>query len=159
LSLRCILGALVLQWPLGWLSDIIDRRLVIIGSGILSTAATGVAAITVPDGTSQLLFAFTFMYGGTMIPLYALSVAHVNDNIDSQELVAAASGLVMVYGVGASIGPFAASLVVSRVGPGGLFPAACRGRGDQARVRRRTKDKSCRIANARASRRPESRSA
>jgi MFS family permease len=116
-----ILGALVLQWPLGWLSDLIDRRLVIIGSGILSTATTGVAAISVPEGTSQLLFAFMFVYGGTMIPLYALSVAHVNDNIDSQELVAAASGLVMVYGVGASIGPFAASQIISRVGPEGLF--------------------------------------
>lgn len=99
-----ILGALVLQWPLGWLSDIIDRRLVIIGSAILSTAATGIAAITVSEGTSQHLFAFMFAYGGTMIPLYALSVAHVNDNIDSQRKSKGIAGIVIRRGAGRGCG-------------------------------------------------------
>lgn len=114
-------GGLVLQWPLGWLSDLIDRRLVMIGAASLGMVAAGSAAVMVPEAPVHILVGLVFVYGGMMLPLYALSVAHLNDRINPQQLVPAASTLVMVYGAGAAIGPLAASQVMSRVGAEGLF--------------------------------------
>lgn len=116
-----IAGALALQWPLGWLSDLIDRRLVILGCTLLSLVGLSLAALGEPGEPLRPLLGIMFVVGGTLFPVYAIAVAHVNDQIEPNELVAAASGLVMVYGIGAAAGPFAASLVMARVGPSGLF--------------------------------------
>jgi MFS family permease len=55
------------------------------------------------------------------MPVYSLCVAHANDQIERDDLIAVASGLILVYGVGSVAGPFAASLLMGRLGPAGLF--------------------------------------
>jgi MFS family permease len=116
-----ILGALVFQWPLGWLSDVVDRRHVIVALAGTGAIVAGAVAITGPTISLAQLLGLTFLYGGMTMPLYALSIAHVNDYVDPRELVATASGLVLVYGGGAVIGPFGASLVMAQLGADGLF--------------------------------------
>lgn len=113
-------GALVVQWPLGWLSDRLDRRLVIVGTCLLGGGVALVLAWMVDRGLPVLL-GLSFAFGGFSITVYSICVAHVNDNIEQEELVAAASGLILVYGVGSISGPFAASLLMERLGPPGLF--------------------------------------
>ena len=116
-------GALVLQWPLGWLSDHAPRRLVIAGAA-LAAAAAAAGFVAVGSTGLPVLLALGFLFGGFGIPLYTLCVAHANDRLQASEMLAAARGLLLLNGLGAAIGPFMASLSMSRFGPSGLFAHA-----------------------------------
>jgi MFS family permease len=116
-------GALVLQWPLGWLSDHAPRRLVIAGAALASAAAAAGFVVAGAAGLPVLL-ALGFLFGGFGIPLYTLCVAHANDRLQASEMLAAARGLLLLNGLGAAIGPFMASISMSRYGPPGLFAHA-----------------------------------
>lgn len=116
-------GALVLQWPLGWLSDHAPRRLVIAGAA-LAAAAAAAGFVAVGSTGLPVLLALGFLFGGFGIPLYTLCVAHANDRLQASEMLAAARGLLLLNGLGAAIEPFMASLSMSRFGPSGLFAHA-----------------------------------
>jgi MFS family permease len=115
-----LIGALVLQWPLGYLSDRIDRRWVILG--LCSGAAfVGVALVWSIEQPLWFLLVLSFLFGGLCIPAYSICVAEANDRIGEEDLVAAASSMILVYGAGSIAGPFLAGLLMAEVGPGGLF--------------------------------------
>ena len=114
------LGALVMQWPLGWISDLVGRRRVMFATCLLAGAAS-LALGMGPEPSRMVLYALAFGFGAFSTPMYSLVVAHMNDLVRREELIAAASGLILIYGVGAALGPFAASLAMARLGPGGLF--------------------------------------
>ncbi len=116
-----LIGALAFQWPLGWLSDLMDRRLIILGSSMAGAVVSGLFAATLASGGEFSTILLAFLLGGTLMPLYSICLAEVNDRIDESELIAAASAFVLVYGVGSAVGPFAASLVMGQIGPPGLF--------------------------------------
>jgi MFS family permease len=113
-------GALALQWPLGILSDHVGRRPVMLASSLAAGAAS-LGLTFAAQESLPLLFALSFLFGGFSVPMYSLAVAHVNDHIEADELIGAASSLVLLYGAGAAIGPLAASLAMGRLGPPGLF--------------------------------------
>ncbi len=115
-----IAGGVVLQWPIGRLSDSIDRRGVLAGTSALAAVAALLAALTHGLGTGWL-YTCAFLVGGLIFPIYALSVAHLNDRIDSSEALEASRGILLVYGVGAFLGPLFTGLVMSMTGAGGLF--------------------------------------
>jgi MFS family permease len=98
-----ILGGVLLQWPLGRLSDSFDRRRVIV------------------DGAGWALFGATALFGGFAFALYPLCVGHMNDHLQRQDRVAASGGLVLAYSAGATAGPLAASATMSALGASGLF--------------------------------------
>lgn len=113
------IGALALQWPLGWLSDHRDRRLaILLAAGVGAAAAGGLALY---QGGRGGLFGLAFLIGAFVMPLYSLSLAMVNDQLTPGEMVQAASALIVFYGVGSALGPYTASLAMSRLGPRGLF--------------------------------------
>ena len=115
-----ILGGALLQWPLGRLSDRYDRRKIITGVAFLG-AMMGVlmslASTTYPGGLMPLAIAF----GASAMTLYSLSVAHVNDFADTEDFVKISGGLLMIFGVGAIIGPLLASAVMEAMGYWFLF--------------------------------------
>lgn len=115
-----ILGGMALQWPVGWLSDRFDRRIVLIAA---AAAVAVVSALIVfpPTDHRSWLFVVGFALGGVLFPLYSLSVAHTNDRLDKADLIAATSGLLRIYGLGALVAPFVASEVMRLLGPVGLF--------------------------------------
>lgn len=115
-----LFGALVLQWPLGWLSDRHPRRLVIAGASLAAALAGSGLALCTGAGLTVLL-PLGFLFGGFGIPLYTLCVAHANDRLMADETLAAARSLLLLNGIGAAFGPFAASLAMIWFGPGGLF--------------------------------------
>jgi MFS family permease len=119
MSTAVIAGAIG-QWPLGLLSDKMDRRRVILAI-CLGAAVAGVALSLFDGLTPTLLLAAAFGYGLFAFPLYAISVAHANDFANPNDYVEVASGLLLVYAVGAVIGPIVASICMRYVGPGGLF--------------------------------------
>lgn len=116
-----LIGALVLQWPLGWLSDKADRRLIILCSSLAGLLAALLLGLLLSSAAQIVAVVLSFVLGGTLLPLYSVCLAEVNDRIDEGELIAAASGFVLVYGVGSAAGPFAASVTMGWVGPSGLF--------------------------------------
>ncbi|RKF13532.1 MFS transporter [Roseovarius spongiae] len=116
-----LVGALVFQWPLGWLSDLMDRRLIIFGSSVAGLVVSLLFAGQLGAESEFSVILLAFLLGGTLMPLYSICLAEVNDRIEESELIAAASAFVLVYGVGSAVGPFSASLVMGQVGPAGLF--------------------------------------
>ncbi len=115
-----LIGGLVLQWPIGRLSDRFDRRKMIAVMALATVAVSiGMMSLEVGDRTSLLIAAVLF--GGAVYLLYPLSVTHANDFIPPEELVSASGGLLMAYSVGAVIGPLLASGAMSLMGPNGLF--------------------------------------
>ena len=113
------LGTLFFQWPLGWLSDKRGRRSAIFLS---SSGALFISIIIISaDIKGPLLFLLFFLFGGGGMPLYSLAVALMNDRLKTEEMVQAAGTLILFYGVGAASGPIISGMVMSKVGPQGLF--------------------------------------
>lgn len=105
-----VVGGAILQWPLGALSDRIDRRFVIILSATIGTAmAISISLFPTLDG--GWLLALGAAYGAGALPLYALVVAHANDHAKPEEMVKVSSGLLLTFGAGAVVGPLIASFV------------------------------------------------
>lgn len=119
MSIAVISGALG-QWPLGRLSDRIDRRHVL-GISCAGAALAGIGLALIPDDMFLTTLALGALFGAFAFPVYSLTVAHANDFAVEGEYVETASGLLLVYGVGASLGPFIASSVMTFLGVGGLF--------------------------------------
>jgi MFS family permease len=118
-----IFGGVLLQWPLGRLSDTFDRRRVIVGTlAALTLVSTAIPAL-VALGEVALL-AGAALFGGFAFALYPLCVAHTNDHLAREERVAASGGLVLAYSAGATAGPIAASATMSALGAIGLFAFA-----------------------------------
>jgi MFS family permease len=108
------LGGFVMAWPLGWLSDRLDRRLVIIGAAVTASATLAILMRLVPDeATRWLLYLCAGIIGGTIIPTYSVVMADVNDSVGEREFVAASGGLLITQGVGATVGPLLAGLAMA----------------------------------------------
>jgi Arabinose efflux permease len=114
-----ILGGVALQWPLGRLSDRHDRRRVIVGS--FAMAALVSFALSLISGSGPLLMGLGALFGGLSFALYPLCVAHCNDRLLETERVAASGRLVLLYSIGAALGPILAAGFMTMAGTGGLF--------------------------------------
>lgn len=116
-----ILGGLILQWPIGRLSDSISRRLMIAIVAVLLAAVSAAIVVAANHQSQVALWPLAIGFGGAAFTLYPLSVAHANDWIGPDDMVAASGGLLLAYGAGATAGPLIASIVMWRIGPSGLF--------------------------------------
>ncbi len=108
-------GALVLQYPIGWLSDQIDRRKLIFGAATLGAAFCGMGWVA-GNGLWPLMAA-AFFAGGVTTPLYALFLAYTNDFLSTEDMPAASGGLVFTFGLGAIVGPLVTGWAMEGLGP------------------------------------------
>jgi MFS family permease len=108
-------GALVLQYPIGWLSDRMDRRKLIFGAASLGAASCVVGWLT--GGGLLPLLGAAFMAGGVTTPLYALLLAYTNDTLSADDMPAASGGLVFTFGLGAIAGPLVAGWAMQVLDP------------------------------------------
>ena len=132
LFLITIAGALT-QWPIGYLSDLYDRRNIIIITTITSAIFCALIFIVSVDalqlmylatewGTSKLMFfIFITIYAGASLSLYPLNLAHTNDFVPKEKFVAAGGGLQLIFGLGAIGGPIACSIFMNKFGPNSFF--------------------------------------
>lgn len=112
-------GGLVFQYPIGWLSDRMDRRKLLVIVALVGTAA-GAFAVVFSLGFLWLL-GVALVIGGISNPLYSLLVAYTNDYLDSDQMAAASGGLLFVNGLGAIVGPLVIGWLMSVIGPSGFF--------------------------------------
>lgn len=115
-----IIGGAVLQWPIGHFSDRRDRRAVLLWV-CAAGAALALGGYVASQWSQSALVVLGFLYGGFMFTVYGLCVAHVNDLIDPSRLLEVTGGLLLLYGIGAAIGPTAAAMLMDVLGPGSLM--------------------------------------
>lgn len=112
-------GGLVLQYPIGWISDRIDRRALIVAVAALGTVAAAVPILM--DGNYMALLVSAALIGGSTNPLYALLLAYTNDFLEIEDMSSASAGLMFVNGVGAIAGPIVTGYAMGIMGPSGYF--------------------------------------
>lgn len=118
--MTAIFAGFLLQYPMGRLSDRFDRRQVILGIAIALAVVS--AALALFGGLSMtLMLCLLAVFGGLSYTIYPLSLSHANDFMQPEQLVPAAAGLLLCYGIGAVFGPVMASRVMGFLGPSGLF--------------------------------------
>lgn len=115
-----IIGGMLLQWPVGKLSDLIDRRLVLVGL-FAALAVVSIGMTVLPQGKFGPLLAGISLFGGIIFAIYPICVSHTNDFLTPAEMVPASGGMVLGFSIGAIAGPFLASLVMAVFEQDGLF--------------------------------------
>jgi len=116
-----VLGGALGQWPLGFWSDRVDRRWVIGFAALCGLLVGAAIALFFEALTPLMLMMLGAAWGAVAFPLYAISVAHTNDHARPGEYVMISSGLLLMYGIGAILGPFAAPAVMRLAGAQGLY--------------------------------------
>jgi MFS family permease len=113
------IGGMLLQYPIGWISDRMDRRLLIIYLTLFGAVAMAVA----PWLTHNIyaLMGLMFIVGGIANPLYSLYIAYTNDFLQQEDMAAASGGLIFVNGLGAVGGPFLVGWLMSNYGADSFF--------------------------------------
>ncbi len=115
-----IIGGAIIQYPLGHLSDIWDRRKVLLATA--GGAMMAALALVFLAGTGTLAnFALVFVFGSFAMPLFSLSAAHANDRADKSEFVLVNAALMLFYSFGAIGGPLVASSFMQHYGASSLF--------------------------------------
>jgi len=112
-----IAGGALSQLPLGKASDRIDRRLVILICMIFG-AIVAAAALVLPQTMS---FGIMFLFGASVMPIYALSLALASDNTQDGNFLEVGTGLMMTNAAGSVIGPLLTSQLMYRFGPDYFF--------------------------------------
>ena len=108
-------GGLVLQYPIGWLSDRMDRRALIVMVTALGAAGSLVALVF--SGSFAALVVTAFLVGGTSNPLYSLLIAHTNDFLEPEDMASASGGLIVLNGIGAAGTPILVGYLMQGFGP------------------------------------------
>lgn len=116
-----VIGGAACQWPIGMLSDRFDRRRILALTALGACLASGLILLTGSGMSDVVLMLLGAAWGGMAFPLYSVAVALTNDHAGDDEYVQVSSGLLLLYGGGAVIGPLLAASVMDRVGPMGLY--------------------------------------
>ncbi len=115
-----ILGGAALQWPLGRWSDRADRRRVLAALALLAALSALLLGLLYESALARGLL--LFVYGGFVFTLYPVAVAHLMDRLAPTQLLAGSGRVLLLYGIGATLGPLCAGALMSRFGPASLFP-------------------------------------
>lgn len=114
------IGGFLFTWPIGRLSDIMDRRTVIVITAVAAVAA-GAFGASLGNDNKLLVFIAVGLAGGVTFPIYSLSIAYTNDYLSTKQMVAASSALVMTNGLGAMLGPNIGAGAMELFGPSGFY--------------------------------------
>ena len=113
-------GAIILQYPIGWLSDRIDRRQLVIAVCLVGVMASMLGFFLGED--FNILLVSAFILGGMLNPLYSLLIAHTNDFLEHEDMAAASSGLIFINGLGAVMGPVIVGWMMgTKMGPPAFY--------------------------------------
>ena len=127
------MAGVLFQGPIGYFSDKLDRRKVIVFVTLLSAFFSFLSIIfgsqslenmylSTELSINKILFFISIaLYAGLCLPLFSLNLAHTNDFVPKEKFVAAGGGLQLIFGVGAIGGPIICTLFMSLIGANGFF--------------------------------------
>jgi MFS family permease len=115
-----ILAAVLTQYPIGRLSDRMDRRTVIAGVCTLATVVAAILAIF-NELPRYLFLLLAALFSGSVLTLYSLAISHVNDKLEPAQMVAASSALLLLNGAAAAVGPVLMGSLMAAFGPSVYF--------------------------------------
>ncbi len=114
-----MMGGMIIQWPLGKLSDKFDRRWII---GLSSILASIFAFLIFSMTTvNHVYYLTTFLFGGFALSLYSIIVAFTNDHLKPDEITSASGTIILIGGIASMIGPISAVFWFNIFGPESLF--------------------------------------
>ena len=114
-----VMGGLMFQVPVGMLSDKLDRRLVLILIAI-GFAIVAVTIINLPHNP-WIIFTAALLLGGFMSTIYPVGVAHSHDLMPDEQTVMVSGKLILVNGIGASLGSLIGSVIMRSYDIDGVF--------------------------------------
>lgn len=117
-----MVGGMVFQVPFGKLSDRIDRRYVMALAGSLGVLISAGMVVLAPTQSFEIIIGM-FALGAVLFTIYALNVAHANDQAGAHEFIQISGGLLIVYGIGNMVGPQLGGRLMDAMGPNGFFVA------------------------------------
>ncbi|NOD34186.1 MULTISPECIES: MFS transporter [unclassified Ruegeria] len=114
-------GSVLLQYPIGWFSDRMDRRILILTVSVVGGCGALVGMFF--GATFSILLTGAFVIGGMTSPLYSLLIAYTNDYLEYDDMSAASGGLIFINGLGAIAGPLITGWLMGNgiMGPAGFF--------------------------------------
>ncbi len=115
-----ILGGLILQWPIGHLSDIFNRRKVMI-SVFFALMLLTFALFYSKFFHYHLLLTLMVIFGGISFTIYPLSITYTCDYFSEKNIIGITCALLIIYGIGCIVGPLLSPIFMSLLGPAGLF--------------------------------------
>ena len=115
-----ILAGAAAQMPIGYLSDHMDRRLVIVGIAVLAIASDALFILSAPDQTMAAII-HACIFGSAIYTFYPVLVAHANDHADASDSMQTSGGLLLLFGIGSMVGPMVGGLLMTLTGASGLF--------------------------------------
>ncbi len=116
-----IVGGVAAQYPVGWIADKMDRRLVLFGLSVLAAASClGIATLITP-GDISAIYLGAFVFGLTAYPIYSISAAYANDFAEPDFVVELNAALIFFYSIGAIISPIVSAWLIALAGPGAMF--------------------------------------
>jgi len=110
-----VAGTVILQGPVGALSDRFDRRIVLTVVTLLAALAA-VICVPLSQESSLALLLSVGLFGGLAIPLYSICIAYTNDHLHPSQMIAASGALVLTGGLGAVLGPILIAIIMDRFG-------------------------------------------
>lgn len=115
-----IAGGVLLQWPIGKLSDRFERRktlLIVVAIAFLFS----LFVFVYKQAPTNSILIFTFLIGGFLFTLYPLSITQVCDHLDHSHITTATAFLLVAYGLGSVLGPITSSLMIKALGIQSIF--------------------------------------
>ncbi|MEP4029761.1 MFS transporter [Roseibium polysiphoniae] len=119
MSLALLIGAII-QIPIGYVSDRLDRRIVLVSVALMAMGI-GTSLSLFGDYDTGLTIALVAAFGGTIYSMYPVIVAHASDHADPGDFLKTSGGLLLIFGTGTMIGPLAAAGLMTATYPGALF--------------------------------------
>ena len=114
------LAVILSQYPLGALSDRFDRRAMVTG---LAFVAAGLCALAIPASaiSNFALIGVVVAFGAIALPIYSLVLAYANDHLSRDQMLGASSKMILLYGMGAILGPVLAGAFMRQFGAIGFM--------------------------------------
>ena len=112
-------GGLLSQWPIGWLSDRLGRRAILLWLAVASAVTPLVVMFTSPEQSYFLVL--VVLLGGAVMPMYSMCLAYLNDRLDPEKVVAASGAMIATSGVGLTLGPIIVGTAMSLFGDRWFF--------------------------------------
>lgn len=116
-----MVGGFLLQFPIGKLADIFDRRTVLVMTLLVACLSAMILPIMATRGELAITIACAVILSGALACVYPIALADAFDRLKPTEMVAASGKLILAYATGGAIGPYTASLVMKHMGADALF--------------------------------------